>query len=429
MKLLLLTYHFPPRGTAGSMRNYAMATVGCTVFQEVVVAKAAFTPQVDDSIPEPQGCNLIEIPNWDYRFFFGKLASKANGKSFVWRKIRGVLGVLLPGLWTEGGLWYVIRGYQLANRCLRDAEDWVIYSSYRPMADHWIAFLLKLRYRKIHWIADFRDLPPGRNAIRHVMLRFMLQQAEMVSTVSKGLAAKLESLHPKVVTMPNVCFPPGSLSGTPVVQDYFRIVYTGSLYSRQSLFPLPKALASLFDEGLLDPARVRLVYAGKDGGIWDRRLGDFAYPQILENKGLLTLAASRALQAGAAVNLLLSWCDDDHCGILTSKFFEYLEAGQPILGIVNGNPDPELEDWFNRSHAGELAYAHEGCLRSVRQFILEKYRMWIQEGQVPACVNREFMAQFSWENNMKMICRQINKSIHEKSTVPQQLVSQPHQPA
>lgn len=416
MKLISLGYYFFPQGSAGSLRNYAVATHLRPCFEEVWVGTAAFPHVRDVSTPIPSELKLFKIPHLDYHWLFRGRLARINRRYFWPARIRRLLSACLPGLgFSEGGLWYILRGYQLACRCICHGEECWVYSSFRPMADHWIAFFLKLRYKNVHWIADFRDYPVG---VSDGLLRFLLRRATIVTTVSEGLAAALETLHAGVVVLPNAYCPlPGEKRGS-AKQDYFTLVYTGSLYPQQEIYPLREALESLLAEGLLDPERVRIVYAGKDGGIWAYWWRNFLYREMMVQRGLLTLAASRQLQADAGINVLLSWCGEGQRGILTSKLYEYLYVGKPLLGLVRGDPDPELEAIFGPLGHAYLAYAHESHIRGLRHFILKAYRAWL-------CGREECYPDFSrtWSHNIFTLVQQIKSKSHEAGTLAEQLVS------
>ena len=407
---MILGYYFPPQGSAGSLRNFALAIHGLSSFESVCVGTAAFPHVQDHSVHLPEGISVMGIPHLDYhRLFQGSLAR--TYRRYFWPgRLRRILSACLPGLgYSEGGFWYIWRGYQLADYRIRQGGPWCMYSSYRPMADHWIAYFLKRRHPEVHWIADFRDLPHGVN---RRLLRYLLGRADVVTTVSVGLAKDLQAIHPRVVVLPNAFCPLDNERMLPVRREYFELVYTGSLYPQQRLYPLPEALADLVAAGLLDANRVRIIYAGKDGGVWDRWWKDFPYRDMLTNKGLLRLREARELQAGAGINLLLSWRDRRDRGILTSKLYEYLYAGQPVLGIVGGDPEPELEDIFAKLQRGYLAYTHEGHLRGIRYFILQHYRAWLR-GEAPAGPD----LRWSWSENKYILDQIINCAAHEKGTL------------
>lgn len=419
MKLISLCFFFSPQGSAGSLRNYAVVTHLRPFFEEVWVGTAAFPHVLDASAPVASSeIKVSGIPHLDYHCLLRGSLARVNRRYFWPGRLRRLLSACFPGLgFSEGGWWYILRGYQLACRQVRQEEECWVYSSFRPMADHWIAFLLKLRYKNVRWIADFRDYPVG---VRGGLLRLLLRKADIVTTVSNGLATALRPFYPGVEVLTNAYCPLVGEKRMSVKQEHFTLVYTGSLYPQQEVFPLREALASLVAEGLLDPERVRVVYAGKDGRIWDDWWKDFPYREMMVQHGLLTLAAARQLQADAGINVLLSWCGEGQRGILTSKLYEYLYVGKPLLGLVRGDPDPELEAIFGPLGHAYLAYAHESHIRGLRYFILKAYQAWL-------CGREECYPDLSrtWSHNILTLVQQIKSKSHEAGTLAEQLVPQP----
>ena len=85
------------------------------------------------------------------------------------------------------------------------------------------------------------------------------------------------------------------------------------------------------------------------------------------------------VQAAAQINLLLSWNSPGLQGILTSKVFEYLQARVPILALVNGAKDLELEELLQRySPASTIAYPHDD-VQQLKDFIFLHYQNWRAE--------------------------------------------------
>jgi hypothetical protein len=67
--------------------------------------------------------------------------------------------------------------------------------------------------------------------------------------------------------------------------------------------------------------------------------------------GHIELQDAWALQQKSHVNLLFSWSKQDSKGILTAKVYEYLGARRPILAIMEGEEEKELEEMISDYHA------------------------------------------------------------------------------
>ncbi|RMF25851.1 MAG: hypothetical protein D6765_09860, partial [Bacteroidetes bacterium] len=75
-------------------------------------------------------------------------------------------------------------------------------------------------------------------------------------------------------------------------------------------------------------------------------------------------------------NLLLTYTAPHLKGNLTGKFWEYAAAGRPLLALVNGCPDEELEEWTAGLAAGQVFYAREGP-EPIARWLEERYREWV----------------------------------------------------
>ncbi|MDV7396209.1 hypothetical protein RZS08_32750, partial [Arthrospira platensis SPKY1] len=103
--------------------------------------------------------------------------------------------------------------------------------------------------------------------------------------------------------------------------------------------------------------------------------------KVCEVHSLLPHDEALAWQTRSHINLLLTWSDDSIEGILTGKLFEYIGAGNPILAIVNGKKDTELENLFSQFSCGTVLYSTSANVHTqIQKFILEKFELW-QSGQ------------------------------------------------
>ena len=62
--------------------------------------------------------------------------------------------------------------------------------------------------------------------------------------------------------------------------------------------------------------------------------------------------------------------------MLTAKLFDYLSARSPILCIVKGGKEKELEAIFDDTNAGLLYYTEQPEEDSLYNFVLGLYRHW-----------------------------------------------------
>ena len=142
-----------------------------------------------------------------------------------------------------------------------------VFSSFKPYADHVIAWWLKKFSPSLIWIADYNNLHvmPGENRViwRGLQKWFdnlIASKADALTTVSEGLVEHLEEYNQNVIVLEN-----GMMNLKPFPEakpnDKFTICYTGSLYPEQSTEILLKALNELIKEEKIDKTDLELVYA------------------------------------------------------------------------------------------------------------------------------------------------------------------------
>ncbi len=99
---------------------------------------------------------------------------------------------------------------------------------------------------------------------------------------------------------------------------------------------------------------VKIIYAGKDGAIWDKMTREYNLSTLLDNRGLVTQAEAKQLQQQACINLLLSIASNELQGVLTGKLIELVESGSPVLAISVGQRDEELGQILSSLEIGDV---------------------------------------------------------------------------
>jgi hypothetical protein len=182
--------------------------------------------------------------------------------------------------------------------------------------------------------------------------------------------------------------------------EQFTIVYTGSLYpQQQNAEPLFQVIKNLLEDGVLKESELKVLVCGKDGALWQSWAMEFGLANMLEDRGMLNHAESLSLQQGAHVNLLLSWNSPGLQGILSAKVFEYLQAQRPILAIVNGSADAELENLISTYSPGSLVVYPNQTLHALTRFLQDEYQNW-QEGKKS---HLSLPDAPCWENEIKKV--------------------------
>lgn len=402
MPTLLLTQRFPPHAGAAARRLKWLAN-------QFAKAGPVYVIRTGEEGPElPEVTRTIVIPNRDLRAMTGQSGKTLPGGLKASPLLRPFLKMRqaypFVYLTDDGGADYRKKAYKAAEELVLKEGVTTIVSSFRPWSDHLVAAKLKRKYPKLHWIADFRDLPvdPVRKdiwwpALQRWWGRGVIASADEVWAVSEGQKAQLKgwSSQLRVVRNPLLSLPPEENSP---VTEYFTIVYTGSLYDGlQSVEPLVGALLSLMAKQAVKANKLRLQYRGKDADLF-REWTSGLPSASLDIQPSIAPAAAQNMQEEAQVLLLLNWSAPNYYGVLTAKLWDYLAAGRPVLALVNGPDDQELRSIIRGAAAGAVFADKEQGLEA---WIGHAYARWEKEGCLPWSLDRAALETYHQVNPVR----------------------------
>jgi len=163
-------------------------------------------------------------------------------------------------------------------------------------------------------------------------------------------------------------------------------------------------LRTLVNEGLINLTQIELQYAGKDGDLWQQWTDKHSLTHLSTNHGLVSLAAARKLQTNSQINLLLSWSAKDYGGIMTAKLADYLYVGRPIIAILQGPTDPELNQLIEATGGGKVYPTQDpNSPEQLRTFLLDAYRSWQFSGALPWQINSTKLKPYTWGEQVKKL--------------------------
>jgi hypothetical protein len=145
---------------------------------------------------------------------------------------------------------------------------------------------------------------------------------------------------------------------------------------------------------------IRFKYAGKDMHIWHQYLEKYtSIIPIFEYKGTISRTQSRALQAEAHINVLLTTATPEIGGILTGKFNEYLQMRQPIIVLINGVKDEEFEQIVVETNCGIVVYNTQWDADKVvlKQFLNHYFDIWKNTGTIAPIVPLQALQSWTWQ--------------------------------
>ena len=379
MRLLVVTYYWPPAGGPGVQRwlktSKALADLGHDVEILTVSPEVATYPLLDPSL-ESEAIHL-QVHRTQARDWFGAyqkltrrkevpfsgFANQAGRPGPIQRLSRFVRGNFFIPDPRRGWNGYALsKARQLHAKLPFDA----VITTGPPHSTHLIGRSLK-RQLGIAWWADFRDpwtdiyyydqfYPTSwARAYDASLERSVLTEADRVLTVAKDLVRLFEEKVPGVRerchVLPNGYDPADFSEAVQPQNEVFALTYTGTLTLDYPVALVEAALERVLQWGR--PLRLRLVGRPANEFVASMEALKARYPHFdLENLGYRPHAESvNYLQTSDALLLLIPDLPNNK-GILTGKIFEYLGSGRPIWGF--GPTDGDAQEILTQSAAGAL---------------------------------------------------------------------------
>ena len=415
-RILFLSYYCHPQNLTAT-RNYYLSKFLAEAGHEVhIISKGVVNTEVSKKIKN------YKVSALDYRAMLERLGVKEGVTSTVippgpWIQWGYKLLLRYPfNKWLgEGGGFYYLKAVKLALKLVRENKITHIFSSYRPMADLFIAEQIKIAFPQIIWIGDFRDVLWWEKTNVHYQetwIRALISRMDYISAVTKGIGRFWgEVFQWTFITLYNgIPQVPEQIKISDEERNKFTINYTGRIYTEfqqaDILFQLLKEL-TVTDESFANDLCIR--YSGissKHWKGWMQKFGLLSYSRI-ENQTPVQQAWDA--QARAHINLLLTWTTSDISGFIHGKFNEYLAARKPILCVIEGGADPELEEIYTPLTNSLLVYNAEIFKERTRDFILKNYILWKSTARVEE-LPESILRSYQWNETGKPLLNLITST-------------------
>ena len=349
MKVLIITYYWPPAGGSGVQRWLKFVKY----LQEFGIEPVVYTVENANYLKQdasllnevPKGIEILKHPIWEPTalLFWKKSKQQTKGISNVSKGgflsfIRGNFFIPDPKVfWVKPSVSYLQK--YLDNHTID-----VIISTGPPHSMHLIAEKLHQK-NTVKWLADFRDpwsdlyyntdfnqLAFAKNKNKRLEER-ILRNSDCILTVSNSLKEELEKTAKKVEVITNGFDDEFSASNNVILDTKFSISYIGLLPKQSNPKLLFKVLKGICKESEIFKKDLKLNFIGD--------ISEEVKVEILANKldkntdfvGYVSHQEAIAYQNKSQVLLLLIPNVKNNEGILTGKLFEYLKAKRPILAI------------------------------------------------------------------------------------------------
>ena len=341
--VLIISYHYPPRATVGSLRPYGLTKyLPQFGWQPTIVSCQDYTPSpLAKRLGLNQNQNLLsqvqDLQN-KYRFLPIKfLATRYAEIMYYPDPMKG----------------WATQAIVDSTEIIKNNKVNAIISTSFPATCHIVASKLATEFH-IPWIADFRDLwtqshyypySPIRRVFESALELKTLGRARALVTVSEPLAEQLKSLHRRSISVIMNGYNTEEVNkGIPLTKER-TITHTGNIYpEHQSPEPFFRELASQENRGTV----VRF-YGPKQSWI-DQMARGYGLQDIVRQYGMIPRQEALQRQWESHALLYLPWQGQE--GIYSQKLFEYLAAKRPI--IVSGQADPYIQKVIDASKNGGI---------------------------------------------------------------------------
>lgn len=417
--LLFLSYYFPPVQVSSSVRIRHFYDGFIANGYNIFVLTGKFPKQMNGEQTVNLSRSMIYyLPLIGLRRLLSNFILVHYTLPLSWKK-----KVFLPAILSfrnrfpfsiiigDGGLIYLALAYFKAVKWIKIYKITHIFTSYSPMVDHFIAFLLKCTFPHLHWVADFRDLPIdikhpnlSNHTVFHYFFIHLLKKADAVVTVSKGIAEALSNFRTKI-TLYSGCISQREVQRPTTISPNFTINYTGSIYpDYQDISPLIKAVLALIEERKINKKDICWTYCGLHPAQYEEWLIPYFPLEQINIRAFLPFSNARERQREAAVNLLLTWSTCVQKGILTTKLFEYLAVGKPLLVLTNGVLETEMKNILGCYQKGGYYQYNEH--QRLKNWITVKYKQW-KTKQPSRCNSQSAQKMFS-ENKRNALIKKVS---------------------
>ena len=371
-KVLIVTYYWIPSGGAGVQRWVKFTKYLREFGWEPIIytPENPEYPSIDHSFEKdiPSGITVLKTPIWEPYNVYRNLTGKKNGainagfisedKKQGWKdkvsiRIRG--NFLIP----DPRRFWIKPSVRFLTDYIRNNQVDALITTGPPHSMHMIGLGLKKKIPSLRWLADFRDpwtnidyykdlnLSGFADRIHHRMEKEVVQTADQVVVVSNGMKMEYDLLNPhKIDVVTNGYDESDEQIAAIQLDTKFSISHIGTLNAARNPGTVWKVLGELCQSNHDFKSDLQIQLVGKVDFSVLEAIREVGLEQHLVKIDYLTHSEAIKKQQSSQVLLLLINNSGNAKGILTGKFYEYLAAKRPILGVgpTDGDAAEVLQD-------------------------------------------------------------------------------------
>jgi glycosyltransferase involved in cell wall biosynthesis len=355
MKILIISYYFPPINSIASLRPYSWAKFWSQMGHDVTVLTVNESPKNTDLKMDCSQFRTIRITNPFKKYIKQKVSQNSlevkgatNPRKSIVQKIKFFVqskGIFATARMPDFNDIIIRKSYAAIKNETFD----IAVSTAGPYSEHLIGYNLKKNGNIKFWIVDYRDLWTQNHIFKGLFPFTLIEEyleskintsADLITTVSEPLAQQIRNKY----DLDNVDVIPNgfdfddldTLDPKPYWNDGKKhLVYTGAIYQgKQDPSPLFEAIKQLYhspQQHLLE--HLRISFVGGFKADLHTLIELYNVATWVKDDGFVSREDALRMQRDANGVIFLEFEASGVEGILTGKLFEYLALGREIIGI------------------------------------------------------------------------------------------------
>lgn len=418
MKVLIITYYWPPAGGSGVQRWLKFVKY----LRDFGIEPIIYTVQdpkyalEDKSLEQdiPKGIEVLRQPIWEVNRLLGKKKQTSAGFLNANPNLVGKIAQYIRANYfiPDARKFWIKPSVKFLSNYLKNNKIDVIISTGPPHSMHLIGLELKKK-TGVKWISDFRDpwteidyfhqLPLTEKSIKkHQKLeQEVLNKSDVVLVVGQTMKKSYQSFIKNIHVITNG-FDTIDLFDETTLDKKFTLTHVGLMNADRNPSVLWKVLSEIVSEidNFSKDLEIKLI--GKVSTIC---LDEITKNNLNTNLKMIDYLPHNKVQEhqkSSQVLLLAINNVPSAKGIITGKIFEYLNAKRPILVI--GPIDGDLAKIINETNSGVIIDFEDAI--SLKSTILEFYNQY-KKGKLE--VQSKNISQYHRRNLTEKLSQIIKK--------------------
>lgn len=395
MKVLIITYYWPPAGGPGVQRwlKFVKYLPDFGIEPVVYIPENPTYPLIDKGLEEevsPEVTILKQKINEPYAWasFFSKGDTKKISSGIIPdKKKQSAVQRLM--LWVRGNFFipdarvlWVKPSIDYLSGYIKQNNIETVITTGPPHSLHLIGMGLK-KQLNVNWVADFRDpwttigyhkeLKLSQSAAeKHKQLeKEVLTTADKIIVTSPTTKSEFEAITPKPITVITNGYDSEKIVKEPL-DEKFTLAHIGSFLSERNPKILWESLSELIDENADFKAKFELKLIGAVSREVHRSIEAAGLSGYVNNMGYLSHSEAIQQQRKSQVLLLVEIDSSDTQCIIPGKLFEYMVAERPIIAI--GPQGADFASIMQSTNTGTfVTYTEKEKLKKIISSYFEQY--------------------------------------------------------